>query len=68
MIDFLTNLSEILKLITLIIIQIGGILILLGIPFIIYYGSQNTEEEDKTIIKITVKDNKSKGIKNERCK
>lgn len=66
MIAFLTNLSDILKLITLIIIQLGGILLLISFPLIIYYGSQNTEEEEKTIIKITVKDNKSKGIKSNK--
>ena len=56
MIEFLTNLSEILKLITLIIFQIGCILILISFPFIVYYGSQNTDKEEKTILRITFKD------------
>lgn len=56
MIEFLTNLSEILKLITLIILQIGGILLLISLPFIVYYGSQNTTKEEKTILRITFKD------------
>lgn len=58
MIEFLTNLSEILKLITQIIVQIGGILLLISFPFIIYYGSQNTDKdkEEKLILRIKVKD------------
>ena len=56
MTEFLTNLSEILKLITLIILQIGGILLLISLPFIVYYGSQNTTKEEKTVLRITFKD------------
>ena len=56
MIEFLTNLSEILKLITLILFQTGCILILISLPFIVYYGSQNTTKEEKTILRITFKD------------
>lgn len=57
MIETLTNLSEILKLITLIILQIGGILLLISLPFIVYYG-QNTDKdkEEKLILRIKVKD------------
>lgn len=60
MIEFLTNLSEILKLIMLIIFQTGCILILISLPFIIYYGSQNTDKEEKTVLRITIKDKKCK--------
>ena len=56
MIEFLTNLSEILKLVMLIIFQTGCILILISFPFIVYYGSQNTTKEEKTILRITFKD------------
>lgn len=56
MIEFLTNLSEILKLIILVLLQIGCILLLISLPFIIYYGSQNTTKEEKTILRITFKD------------
>ena len=58
MIELLTNLSEILKLIILIILQIGGILILLGLPFIVFYGAQNTDKdkEERLILRIKVKD------------
>lgn len=61
MIEFLTNLSDTLKLVILVLLQLGCILLLISLPFIIYYGSENTEKEEKTIIKITVKDNKLKG-------
>jgi hypothetical protein len=60
MIEFLTNLSEILKLIILILCQTGCILILISLPFIIYYGSQNTDKEEKTILRITIKDKERK--------
>lgn len=56
MIEFLTNLSEILKLIIGILFQIGCIMILISLPFIVYYGSQNTTKEEKTILRITFKD------------
>lgn len=58
MIELLTNLSEILKLIILIIIQTGCILLLLSFPFIVYYGSQNTDKdkEEKLILRIKFKD------------
>ena len=55
MIEFLTNLSEILKLIMLIIIQLGCIFILISILFIIYFGSENTEKE-RFILRIKIKD------------
>ena len=57
MIEFLTNLSEILKLIMLIIIQLGCIFILISIPFIIYFGSENTEKDkERFILRIKIKD------------
>lgn len=56
MIEFLINISEILKLILLILFQTGCILILISLPFIVYYGSQNTTKEEKTILRITFKD------------
>lgn len=58
MIELLTNISEILKLIILIIIQTVCILLLLSFPFIVYYGSQNTDKdkEERLILRIKVKD------------
>ena len=56
MIEFLTNLSEILKLVMLIIFQTGCILILISLPFIMYYGSQISTKEERTILRITFKD------------
>ena len=58
MIEFLSNISQILKLIMLILFQTGCILILIGLPFFIYYGSQNTDKdkEEKLILRIKVKD------------
>lgn len=58
MIELLTNISEILKLLILIILQIGGILLLICFPLIVYYGSQNTDKdkEEKLILRIKVKD------------
>lgn len=58
MIEFLSNLSEILKLITIIILQTGCILLLLSLPFIVYFGSKSTEKEEKTILRIRIKDRK----------
>lgn len=56
MIEFLTNLSEILKLIMLVLFQTGCILILISLPFIMYVGSQSTDKEEKMVLRITFKD------------
>lgn len=58
MIETLTNISDILKLIILIILQTGCILILISFPFIVYYGSQNTEKEEKMVLRIRIRDRK----------
>ena len=58
MIEFLTETLEILKLIAQIVILVGCLLILLGIPFIAYYCPQKSDETPRTILRITIKDNK----------
>lgn len=59
MIEFLTETLEILKLIAQIVILLGCLLILLGIPFIAYYCPQEpTDKTARTILKISIKDNK----------
>lgn len=56
MIEFLTDTLEILKLIAQIIILLGCLLILLGIPFIAYYCPQKPEETPRMILRIKIKD------------
>ena len=60
MIEFLTETLEILKLIAQIVILVGCLLILLGIPFIAYYCPQKPDETPRTILRIKIKtaDNK----------
>lgn len=61
MIEFLTDTLEILKLIAQIVILVGCLLILLGIPFIACCCPQKpTDETSRTILRIKIKtaDNK----------
>lgn len=59
MIEFLTDTLEVLKLIAQIVILVGCLVILLGIPFIAYHCPQEpTDKTARTILKITIKDNK----------
>lgn len=60
MIEFLTETLEILKLIAQIVILVGCLLILLGIPFIAYYCPQEPDKTARTILRIRIKtaDNK----------
>lgn len=63
MIEFLTDTLEVLKLIAQIIILVGCLLILLGIPFIAYYCPQKPDETPRMILRIKIKD---KRLNNER--
>lgn len=56
MIEFLTETLEILKLIAQIIILVGCLLILLGIPFIAYYCPGKPDETPRMILRIKIKD------------
>lgn len=56
MIEFLTDILEILKLIAQIVILVGCLLILLGIPFIAYYCPQKPDETPRMILRIRIKD------------
>lgn len=60
MIEFLTETLEILKLIAQIVILVGCLLILLGIPFIAYYCPGKPDKTSRTILRIRIKtaDNK----------
>lgn len=60
MIAFLTDTLEVLKLLTQIVMLIGCILILLGIPFIAYYCPQESEKPISYILKIKFRDKKHK--------
>ena len=63
MIEFLTETLEILKLIAQIVILVGCLLILLGIPFIAYYCPGKPDETPRLILRIRIKD---KRLNNER--
>lgn len=57
MIEFLTETLEVLKLIAQIVILVGCLLILLGIPFIAYYCPQKPDETaTRMILRIKIKD------------
>lgn len=60
MIEFLTETLEVLKLIAQIVILVGCLLILLGIPFMACYCPQKPDETPRTILRIRIKtaDNK----------
>ena len=63
MIEFLTEALEVLKLIAQIVILVGCLLILLGIPFIAYYCPGKPDETPRLILRIRIKD---KRLNNER--
>ena len=56
MIEFLAETLEVLKLIAQIVILVGCLLILLGIPFIAYYCPQKPDETPRMILRIRIKD------------
>ena len=58
MIEFLAESLEVLKLIAQIVILVGCLLILLGIPFIAYYCPGKPDETPRMILRIRIKDNK----------